>query len=331
MKPLYVALSLCVVCYVFASEDLVTGLGKRKSSSLAVIDGDIIAGSFAVQSFMKAAQEGNMIIATEIFNNSDTELRKACVKHLINLRNPLLVAQLINTAEDNNGLKALEVFLMHADQPFIDEIFEVLNPSDELLGGLADSANLACIPDKYIHFLEKFTDKATQEYAITKTVEALFENKRIECLDPLLSALESKISLSTGLKNAAIRTTFWAGSRYKGMAFWTKRFFDHPVISAVKYSRVLYNVYAHSDPTKELFCWLLERADRQDLEEVKRDRRFYEKRPEFRKTVKDAQHKVCAEPRHGMTHRKRVAATKEALGMHIIDVLLDLIGEYIEG
>ena len=86
--------------------------------------------------------------------------------------------------------------------------------------------------------------------------------------------------------------------------FLAKRFFDHPAISAKDYSDALYNSYHNGDQAKELFYWLLERADRQDLEAVKNDKDFLNDKSEFREAVNQALQTVSSKTRKEWDARK---------------------------
>ena len=111
-------------------------------------------------------------------------------------------------------------------------------------------------------------------------------------------------------------------------ALLAKRFFDHPAISAKDYSDALYNSYEYGGQTKELFYWLLARADRQDLEAVKKDDEFSKHEPEFQQAVNDRWKAVGSETRKEIGREERIALMKEALDNVIPKDLLNLIAEY---
>ena len=147
-----------------------------------------------------------------------------------------------------------------------------LKPSNDLLRDVAYSADLACMPQRFTYLLKKIDNKEDQELAVRSGVDALFDKNKTECLDPLLSALNEGTFLSKDLENIAIRQAFRSASSYTDdRALLAKRFFDHPAISAKDYSDALYDSYRNGGKTKELFYWLLARADRQDLEAVKKE------------------------------------------------------------
>ena len=67
------------------------------------------------------------------FRSGGDELKKYCGKYLVSLESSRLV-ELINDADDSLHKEwLLQVILMHADQPLIDEVFGELKPSNDLL------------------------------------------------------------------------------------------------------------------------------------------------------------------------------------------------------
>ena len=75
----------------------------------------------------------------------------------------------------NNKEWMLQVLLVHADQPLIDEVFGELKPSNDLLRDVAGSADLACMPQRFTYLLKKIDDKEDQERAVRYGVHALFD------------------------------------------------------------------------------------------------------------------------------------------------------------
>lgn len=216
-----------MACYVFASEKVVSSLGKH-TASLETVDEDHIANSPEGQSFREAVRGGDMITAVKIFNDSNYALIDYCVEHLIILRRSELVVELINNTRKGIELEALRTFVVHANRPFIDEVLDKTNIPDRLLSGVAYNADLVCMPEKLTYFLGKITDEKDQEEAVENGVKALFVGDKTYCFDPLLFALEGKTFLSLKLGKIAIRTAFWAAIYYdKDSNVWVKSLFDH--------------------------------------------------------------------------------------------------------
>ena len=193
---------------------------------------------------------------------------------------------------------------------------------------------LACLKDSPT-FSGKLTTKRNKKGLLEYGVGALFEANKTECLDPLLTALNEGTFLNKDLENIAIRKAFRIASFYQDdRTLLAKRFFDHPAISAKDYSDALYDSYQNGDQTKELFYWLLARADRQDLETIKSDKYFSTHELEYQQAVDHALKTVGTETRHETGRKRiiavRVAATSEALEEHLPDDLRKLALEYVE-
>ena len=141
------------------------------------------------------------------------------------------------------------------------------------------------MPEKFVHLLSKTTEKSREKDMVEKGVCNLVHGKRFDCLDPLLAALKSGTFLNDDMENIVIREAFRAASWYHSndCSHLAMRFFDHPAISAEVYAHALLDTHRFGESGKMRFYWLLERADRQDLENLKklpvfpsRDREFQE-------------------------------------------------------
>lgn len=320
MKLLHVILSLCVVNHIFASGDVVAELDEQDDSMSNARDQLL---------FETSIMKDDMGAAIRVFRDGDSEVMEFCVKHLVKLGDPKLVIELVNNIGYFDKSQSLRVFLAHADQPMIEDVLNELKPSNDILELIACNADLACQPDKFLYFLSKITDKATQEGACASGIYELFAH-RIECINPLLDALELQTSLSADLFNIAVRTTFKKASHIKGLEFWIRRFFDHPAVPATIYSDALYYFHDKEDPSNDDFYWLLARADFADLGQVifhpKLD--IHKKPPEFQQAVYAALQVVGLATRPGMGRLAIIEAIRNAIGALVPSALLNLIAEY---
>ena len=91
----------------------------------------------------------------------------------------------------------------------------------------------------------------------------------------------------------------------------------------------MYDSYKFGSQAKELFNWLLPRADRQDLEAVKEDENFSNMQSEFHKAVYQASQVPSTETRHEAGYKRRVAVIEETLP-DILERPSEIIGEYIK-
>jgi hypothetical protein len=128
------------------------------------------------------------------------------------------------------------------------------------------------------------------------------------------------------VEDVVIRKAFYfATDHLDDGTFFAKRFFDHPAISADDYSDALYDFYIYGCQTKELFYWLLARADCQDLWAVRINKRFSWMKSGFQQAVNQA---VGIESRHKLRRPERIAAAKEAL--EFSNDIFNRIAGYIE-
>lgn len=321
MNLLYIVFLLCEISYAFASEK--DGINSIKLRISLEPVKDPMTSSPKGQCFREAVQSGNMSTAKNVFHGGNDKLKDYCGKHLARLRSPRLV-KLINTSEKGVRAWMLKLLLVHADQPLADEIFGKLNFSNAFWRDVASSADLACMPQKYGDLLGKITDRGEQEEAVKNGVHALFQNNETKCFDPLLPALKNGTFLNAHLESVAIRKAFVTASTYPDdRTLIAKRFFNHPAISTEDYSIALYNSYKWGDQAKELFYWLLARADRQDLVAVKDYHAFSGFQFKFRNAVNQALRVVDSK-----VSPRRNAFIKDALESYIPMVLLGVVHGY---
>ena len=114
----------------------------------------------------------------------------------------------------------------------------------------------------------------------------LFDEKRTECIDPLLTALEGKKFLSNRLKEIAIQAAFKAGAKHHNST-WVERFFDHPAVTPDVYANGL--IWSGDDNAQDpIFKWLLAEADRADLQALQSHEYYKYLSPEFRAAIEQA-------------------------------------------
>jgi hypothetical protein len=132
---------------------------------------DPIPSSPEANGFIEAAQKDDMNAAFDVFDGGNDELKKYCGKYLVSLGSPRLV-ELINRANDDIKKWMLQVILVHADQQLVNKVFGKVNPPNKLLRKVASSADLACIPQRFIYLLGRSEDKVDQKWAVISGVYA---------------------------------------------------------------------------------------------------------------------------------------------------------------
>ena len=279
---------------------------------------------FNYQSFKQAVQSGNMETAWKIFKSVNDKLKEHYCKYLVSLGKPKLV-KLVNSANDEYTKSwMLRAILAYADQALFDEVSATIKPTTDTLCYVANSAELARQTSKFIYLLGRIADKDDQEFAVTRGVEALFNANKPEYLDPLLFALENESSLSPSTTDAAIQQAFREASRFDNRTL-VKRFFDHPAITAKRYSYALYSSYCSCNHISELFYWLLARVDSQDLIAAKKSEWLSE---QFQYFVNKASPVDISKTRQQMGRQERTAIIESALDGLVVKVLIKLIIDY---
>ena len=307
----------------FASSNVTEEIGEGAPSVSVEAEGPLASDPDVVD-FIEALQSGNMMVAHEMFKAGCDELTDYYTKYLVSLEGSKLI-ELTSGVGDNMWI--LQIILVHARRPIIDRVLGALNASNESLREVARSADLACSPLRFVYFLGRIDDKENQVGAVENGIRALVDGNKTECLDPLLTALGKGTFLSADLDDVAICQAFISASDFHDRIFLANRFFDYPIVTANEYSRALYNSYHHGGKTKQLFHWLLENADKQDLEIIKNNAGFYRGAFEFQEAVNKT---AGVKSRHEPRRQKRVAAAKEALDIAIQNDPFSIIAGYIE-
>ena len=213
--------------------------------------------------------------AGNVYNSSNVRSKSYCGKYLINLGSIELV-KLIKGASDSNKIWMLRVLLVHAGWQLINEVFNALKLSNAILREVATSADLACLPPKFIHALHRIDEERERVLTVEMSVVELFDNNKTECLEHLIHALKEETSLNTELENTVVRETFWRASLCQnGMESFVKNFAKHPAITPHYYSLALYLSYKNGGEAKELYKWLLVNANHQALEAVESNRLIF--------------------------------------------------------
>ena len=294
-----------------------------------------IASSSEVKKFRYAVQDGEMETASHSYTYGDDQLRKLKGEYLVSLGSSKLI-ELICETEDRGWI--LGALLVYADDFLIYQVFDKTRPSDDILRSVAQIADVACMPERYVYLLKKFKAPALfaslfQEIAVAQSVNALFMENKTNCFYPLLSALKKETFVSKNLEDKAISAAFTEASRYHDdRADFAKDFFDHPAVTAEDYSDALCRSYSNGDQTRELFRWLLARANLQDLEEVKLRQEFSEWASEFQKIVNDRLQIVGTKTRRELGDEIESAILmNEALEGILLKDLRHIITGYIKG
>lgn len=277
-----------------------------KASQIPVNVEDPIASTHEGMAFRGAMRNGDPWTAHYLFWKGNDALKKYCASYFIDLGSSELVKLINNTNDYDIKRWVLHMLLVYADQPFINKVFRELNLSNDSLRQVAGSAYLACMPHGFISLLEKIDDENAQKEAVERGVVELFDKgKAKECLDFFITALEIGDFKNKDLANIAIRAAFFAASYTPDKwGSYAMPFYNHPAITAGSYSAALRNSYGTK--TKELFNWLLERANEHDLMEVIADDDYEYTPLEYQTVVEKALKDVNTRRGGGLTQIRDV-------------------------
>jgi len=211
----------------------------------------------------------------------------------------------------------------------IEEACKVFKVDQYHLTHAASDPKLICSPDDLINLLGKMKNQRHQVKAIEDGVWHLFGNKRTECLDPLLNALEGNESFKY-LKGIAIKRAFREGYD-RGNKPIVERLYDNSAVTSDDYAQGLIHsgIRSTQDPT---FIFLIGEADQGDLNAVKKQWLYEDRSNDFKKALEDAL--LTAMP--GGDRLNRVQRTKHTMkmiekdsSMNMPKVISQLIGYYL--
>ena len=141
MNLAHIAIFLCVISYVNTSKESAVDSTKQETSSVLVEVEDPIANGLEYRRFKEAVHKGDLRAAWGVFCKGSDELKKHCGEYLVGLGSSRLV-KLIKGADDHGNEWLLQVILVYADQPLINDVFNAVKPSNYMLRRVACECRL---------------------------------------------------------------------------------------------------------------------------------------------------------------------------------------------
>jgi len=209
----------------------------------------------------------------------------------------------------------------------IKEAFKVFKFDQHVLKLAASDPELMCFPNGLFNLLGKIEKQEDREWAIGHGVGNLFNNKRVDYIEPLLNAFESNESFKH-LKDVAIKTAFISGSNHRNKPI-VERFHDHHAVTSEVYAQgVIYSGrWSTRNPN---FIFLLGGADQDDLNAVKKHWEYKQISDEFKKAIEGALLTAKPDGARLDTHRAKAVMElfweDERMGIPI--VLSQIIASY---
>jgi len=177
------------------------------------------------------------------------------------------------------------LFIKRSDE--VDDVLKKIEYSDDDLIYLTNyRPELAESHENFFKAIDKIQKPENQEMAVYWGVINLVHAKKHDSVIPLINALEKRQFNGRKLNEIAIRRAFYSGV-WKGIKDIVEKFHEHPAITSKEYAYGLIQLWQFKD--LEFFQFLLDQADQGDLEKVKQDDFYKNKRvPEFCKAIDDA-------------------------------------------
>ena len=151
---------------------------------------------------------------------------------------------------------------------FIEKVLDEIEFTDRDLAEVASQYEQVCVPQQFIELVSRIQNGEIQAYAVRVGISDLFPG-HIDCIDPLLGALEDSTSLSKGVKDTTIQAIFNRAAYSRNSAL-VRRFCHHPAVTHEVYAEGIISSWTIYETENTVFPILLEEAERGDLEAVKR-------------------------------------------------------------
>ena len=275
----------------------------------------------------RAIDEERLDIAVELVKQ-DEALGEIGVRHVIRKDDPGLISSFVNQTNQANASTLKELWRKRSIATF-EKVLEKVDFPQQALIDLGSSYEVGYHLEKFLLLLNKIVKPEDQEKTVEKAIEQLVE--KYTDTSPLLDALKGKTFRSERLEHLAIQKAFMEKAK-KGIAgFLPENICNHAAITPELYADALIKTaeWWKHHPMRE---FLLEQADRYDLETLKEKGGYAGLNAEFRDAIEEALETV--EPgrvRNQDIRRVQIAKeTFEELGHSgVPEMIAELIGSYI--
>ena len=249
-------------------------------------------GAFRKANLLKAIDEEDLGTIKELYRSGDS--RKEITDHVVEAKSSEFILKFAEIIRYGKWYLFSSLFRKKSNA-VIEQVLEKSDFSQEDLIDAARDVELVCLPQRFVHLLSKIESMRDKVKVIVDGVIQLFTKERTECIEPLLTELESKQFLSKDLANFATQVIFVAGV-FEDNEICTKSLYDRPAITPEVYAYAL-SVTAHKTVKSPLSGWLLVAANRDDLLALKKWGNHGALNTEFQKasdTVKLGESRHCA-------------------------------------
>lgn len=292
--------------------------------------GYVVATTFINTGLAEKIGRGDFEIIKGL-SKEDWKLRNEATEYVISKDDPDLISNFLEQTTRVDQFILIKLY-KGASPATINKVIGKVNFTRDHLVKAASDPDLVCLPTKFIDILGKIHEPEYLEHVIRTGVNNLFHEKRTDCIDGLLTALNDKKFRDKRLKDLALQEIFkGAASRFKKDL--TERFYDHPAITPEVYASGLSMAWkCGSNSQDPVFYWMLEEADKDDLLACQKRGNYTSRHAEFRTAIEGAF--FVAEPGGSRPSTREKAAFAKKVVSEITNTQLkngfvNIIGSYM--
>jgi hypothetical protein len=191
------------------------------------------------------------------------------------------------------------LFIKRSDE--VDQVLEKIEYTDvDLIYLTEHRPELAESHGTFFKAIDKIKNPEYQESAVKVGVSNLFNAKKHDSVIPLIDALENRKFNGRILENVAIQQALMSGA-WGGIKNIVERLHEHSAITFKEYVNGLR--LSWNNDKSEVFRFLLDQADKDDLVEAKRTNR-YNQDEKFRKAIDEATSALSKDPSRVSRHAR---------------------------
>lgn len=250
----------------------------------AVLAKCAVASAFGKTKLGMAIDAENFKTIDVLCRNNEYNYHKG-LEYAIETKPPGFVIGLIKRVNRDFG-STVAILYRKGNEKTVDEVLKGVNFSQSDLVTAAGKLELMCSPHSLPGLLNGIESPEGQESAIAEGIRWLFVENRVDCIIPLLAVLSDGTVQNKQLRDVAIREVFKKSVEYR-KEIWVQGLFDHRAVDAEVYAYGL-SVLWPLKTSSPVFTWLLERADKGDLQAVQGMKGYSDKHQAFRDAIEKA-------------------------------------------
>ena len=252
----------------------------------------------------RAIDEGRLDIAVDL-GKQDKARGETGVEYVIEKDDPAFIASFVSQTNQANA-RTLEELWRKSSIKTIEKVLDKVDFSQQALVDLASSYGVASKPEKFLVLLNKIVKPEDQEKVVKNAIEQVVY--RPTETSRLLKTLKGKTFRNERLEYIAIQKAFMEGVKHDRVDRLPEDICEHGAITPELYADALIvsDKWGHNYSRR----FLLENADRYDLETLKEKVGYADLESEFRDVIEEAL-KIAA-PGGTRQHKSLVQSAEKA-------------------